>query len=83
MKIRDRQVLIASMQARQMTGAGLGRYAQVSGQFISGLRNGTKTTCTPRTATRIEEALGLQKGTLFVDPKSPDKRPAVKKQWAA
>jgi hypothetical protein len=45
--------------------------------------NARKTTCTPKVADRIEEALGLLKGTLFEDSKSPEKRPAVKKQAAA
>lgn len=74
MKIRDPKILVAAMQARNLTQAGLGRYAGVSRQFIYGLREGTKNTCTPITASRIEEALGLDKGTLFVEPESRSKR---------
>jgi plasmid maintenance system antidote protein VapI len=83
MKIRDRQLLINYMEDRDISGARLGRHAEVSREFIRALRIGRKTTCTPKVADRIEEALGLLKGTLFEDSKSPEKRPAVKKQAAA
>lgn len=80
MKIRDRQLLINYMADRSISGARLGRHAECSRQFIHGLRNGDKTTCTPKVAERIEEALGLLKGTLFVESKSPESGHAVKKQ---
>lgn len=83
MKIRDRQLLINYMADRDISGARLGRHAECSRQFIHGLRAGTKSTCTPKVAERIEEALGLLKGTLFVESKSPDAGHAVKKQVAA
>ena len=83
MKIRDRQLLINYMTDRSVSGARLGRHAECSRQFIHGLRTGTKTTCTPKVAERIEEALGLLKGTLFVDSKSPENGHGVKKQMAA
>lgn len=83
MKIRDRQLLINYMADRTISGARLGRHAECSRQFIYGLRTGSKTTCTPKVAERIEEALGLLKGTLFVESKSPETGQTVKKRVAA
>lgn len=68
MRLRDYQLLVRYMEDRDMTQARLGRYAEVSRQFIHSLATGQKTTCTPAVAERIEEALGLLKGTLF-EPK--------------
>ena len=71
MKLRDHQLLVRYMEDRDMSQARLGRYAEVSRQFIHYLATGQKTTCTPAVAERIEEALGLLKGTLFEPKGSP------------
>lgn len=68
MKLRDRKLLKRYMDDRDMTQARLGRHADCSRQFIHMLVSGEKKTCTPMVAERIEEALGVLKGTLF-DPK--------------
>lgn len=66
MQIRDHELLVRYMEDRGMSQARLGRYAETSRQFIHQLTTGEKRTCTPQVADRIEEALGLLKGTLFV-----------------
>lgn len=71
MQIRDHELLVRYMEDRDMSQARLGRYAEVSRQFIHKLVTGEKRTCTPAVAERIEEALGLLEGTLFVPRKSP------------
>lgn len=71
MKLRDPELLGTYMGARDFTNARLGRYASVSRQFIWALRNDPlKQTCTPEVARRIEEALSVLPGTLFVAPVS-------------
>ena len=71
MRLKDADLLIRYMEAKDMTQARLGRYADCSRQFIHMLVNGQKNTCTPAVAARIEEALGLLKGTLFEPNESP------------
>lgn len=71
MELRDRELLARYMEDRDMNQARLGRYAEVSRQFIHKLVSGEKKTCTPAVADRIEEALGVLKGTLFVPHASP------------
>ncbi|MDY6054376.1 helix-turn-helix transcriptional regulator [Micrococcus sp.] len=73
MQIRDHELLVRYMEDRGMSQARLGRYAETSRQFIHQLTTGEKRTCTPQVADRIEEALGLLKGTLFVPHESPTK----------
>lgn len=83
MRLRNRELLIKYMEASGVTGAGLARSAQCSRQFIYSLRNGDRTTCTPKLAKLVEEALRVVPGTLFVDSKSHDSRLAVKRQATA
>lgn len=66
MKLRDTKMLGDYMEAGDFTGARLARYAECSRQFISLLLLGKRTTCTPAMAARIEEALRVLPGTLFV-----------------
>lgn len=70
MKLRDHTLLVRYMDDRDMSQARLGRYAECSRQFIHMLYTGEKNTCTPAVADRIEEALGLLKGTLFAPKES-------------
>lgn len=57
-----------------MSQARLGRYAEVSRQFINQLVSGDCATCTPMVADRIEEGLGVVPSTLFERCKSPSER---------
>jgi hypothetical protein len=83
MTLTNRKLLAAYMADKDFSQARLGRYAECSRQFIWQLINGDRNTCTKEVAGRIEEALGLLKGTLFVPNESPATGPAVKKQVAA
>lgn len=83
MKLRDRELLAAYMAQKDFSQARLGRYAECKRQFIWALLHGDRNTCTEDVAKRIEEALGLLKGTLFEDSKSSANGPQVKKQTAA
>lgn len=75
MQLRDPDLLVRYMEDRDMSQARLGRYAECSRQFINKLTSGEKNTCTPAVANRIEEALGVLKGTLFMPHESPTARP--------
>lgn len=66
MKLTSAATLKALMDQKAFTGERLGRYAGCSRSFICQLRNGTKTTCTPKLATAIAEALGVPLEILFV-----------------
>lgn len=83
MTLRDRQLLAAYMQQKDFSQARLGRYAECSRQFIWQLLSGARNTCTKNVAERIEEALGLIPGTLFVANESTATGPQVKKRSAA
>lgn len=54
-----------------------------SRQYISQLRNGTRKTCKPDTATRIAAVMGLGLDVLFVPRTSSVKRPEPPKRPAA
>jgi len=77
MKLTRPDLLAEYMRDRDFTQARLARYAGCSRQFIHMLLTEDRTTCTPAIAERIEEALNLLPGTLFVDQKSPTGRPRV------
>lgn len=64
-QLRDAQLLVNWMAEKDMTQARLGRYAECSRQFINQLVVGSRNTCTPIVASRIEEGLGVVPGTLF------------------
>lgn len=71
MKLRDAGLLVRYMDVNDFSQARLGRYAGCSRQFIHMLASGQKTTCTREVGTRIEEALRVLPGTLFVPQVSP------------
>jgi len=77
MKLRDAALLARYMQANDFSQARLGRYAGCSRQFIHQLVSGEKRTCTREIGERIEEALRVLPGTLFVPQESPNVRPRV------
>jgi DNA-binding Xre family transcriptional regulator len=71
MELRSAELLIDFMKHRDnMKTVELARYADVSKQFISRLRMGHDKTCKPETAERIERALGVPPGALFVEKTS-------------
>lgn len=70
MRLRDAELLANYMKASDFSQARLGRYAQVSRQFINQLLRGERRTCTREVGQRIEEALRVLPGTLFVPKES-------------
>lgn len=81
MRLTNPQLLASYMDNRNFSQARLARYANCSRQFIWQLLNDPmKRTCKRETGQRIEEALGLLPGTLFLDSMSPVERPAVPHQ---
>lgn len=77
MRLRDPELLVAHMKHADYSQARLGRHAETSRQFIYKLVTGQSRTCTPRVGQRIEEALGVLPGTLFVLEKSTDTKRSV------
>lgn len=78
MKLREPELLAGYMRMNDFTQARLGRYAGVSRQFIHMLVTGEKNTCTKAVGERIEEALRVLPGTLFVPNQSTKPGPSVK-----
>ena len=78
MRLTNPELLKRYMTAHDFSQARLGRYAGCSRQFIWKLLNDPEvTTCTPEIGRRVEEALSLLPGTLFMPSVSPDKRVEV------
>lgn len=78
MKLEKPELMADYMKAKGFSQARLARYAECSRQFIWALLNGDRNTCTKAVGDRIEEALSLLPGTLFLDSVSSDARPTVK-----
>lgn len=78
MKLKEPQLLAAYMKSEKFSQARLARYAECSRQFIWALLNGDRTTCSEPVGRRIEEALGVLPGTLFLSSVSSDARPVIK-----
>lgn len=83
MKLKDPELLAAYMEAKGFSQARLSRHAECSRQFIWALLNGDRTTCTKFVGDRIEEALSVLPGTLFLDSLSSDARPVVARSATA
>ena len=83
MKLKDRDLLVAHMKHRDFTQARLARSAGCSRQFIHLLVTGTRTSCTERVGVRIEQALDVPSGTLFLRQESRIARPSVKHHGTA
>lgn len=66
MKLRDPRLLRAYMMLAGINQAHLGRRAGCSRQFIHMLLTGEKRSCRSDVADRIEEAVRVRSGTLFV-----------------
>lgn len=74
MKLQSKDLLRSLMEdeRRNFSMARLARYSGCSKSFISHLRSGRKTTCTPELAERIAEALQVPVELLFVPSISAD-----------
>lgn len=77
MRLRDPDLLKRYMDSADFSQARLARYAECSRQFIHKLVSGQSRTCTPVVGERIEEALRVLPGTLFVLERSSTTRPTV------
>lgn len=65
MKIRSKDILIAFMEDKNFSTQRLATYAGCSKSMVGHLRSGHKTSCTPRLAQRIAEALDVPLVALF------------------
>ena len=66
MTLISAETLAALMRQKDFNGSRLARYAGCSRQFISQLMLGQKSTCTPKLAVNIAEALDVPLALLFV-----------------
>lgn len=83
MKLTDPALLRGYMEKREITGARLGRKADVTRQFVYQLVGGTRSRTSEERAVRIEEALGLLPGTLFKPDDVPGPEAGTKESAAA
>jgi transcriptional regulator with XRE-family HTH domain len=83
MRLTSQDTLRALMDQREFSYERLARYAGCSKSFISHLAKGRKTTCTPRLAENIAEALDVPLGLLFVDSMSTASRQNIDRESAA
>ena len=67
MKLRSADILRAYMEEKGFSIGQLARYAGCSRGFISHLLAGRKTSCTPKLADNISEALGAPTIAIFVE----------------
>lgn len=66
MKLTSPDLLVAHMRHKDFSQARLGRAAGTSRQFIHLLIVGERSSCSERVGKRIEEALDVPPGTLFL-----------------
>ena len=84
MKLRSADILLAYMDEKDFSIGQLARYAGCSRAFISHLRAGRKTSCTPQLAERIAEALDAPRVALFVEnPPTVSSRSSTSQEPAA
>jgi hypothetical protein len=72
MKLRSREILDAFMANKGFSNGRLAQYAGCSRAFIGHLRTGLKTSCTPKLAEAIAEALDVPLVALFEPKTSAD-----------
>ena len=65
-ELKSRRLLADYVKHMQWSGRRLAREAGLGHAITAHLLNGTRKTCTPDTARKIEEALGCPRGLLFV-----------------
>lgn len=71
MRLQNPKLMADYMANANVSQARLSRHADCSRQFIHMLLTGSRKSCTKPIAERIEEALHLLPGTLFVEETSP------------
>ena len=76
MRLRNRYELIARMEQRGLSVRELARWAACHPSMIGHLRTGVLSSCTPKLAARIEKALDVEPGTLFVEDRA-DRRASI------
>ncbi|WP_217996826.1 helix-turn-helix domain-containing protein [Nocardioides jensenii] len=72
MRLRSAEVLRAFMKQKNFSMQRLATYSGCSKSFIGFLANGDKTTCTPKLAANIAEALDVPLDVLFEQHASAD-----------
>ena len=86
MRLRNRHELIARMEQRGLSVRELARWAACHPSMIGHLRTGLLSSCTPKLAARIEKALDVEPGTLFVEASAEDAASIVShtdgRRWA-
>lgn len=83
MQLRDADLLANYMKIADYTQARLARRAHTTRQFIHLLVTGQRRTCTKQLAERIEAALDVPPGAIFVPIKSPTRKPKVRNAGTA
>lgn len=73
MKLKDKELLTAYMRHTDFSQARLARAVGTSRQFIHMLASGEKSSCSEKVGSRIEQALNVPPGTLFLRQVSPNK----------
>lgn len=71
MECRDADLLVRYMETADYSQARLARRARTTRQFVHLLATGQRKTCSKEVADRIEEALHVLPGTIFMPRKSP------------
>ena len=66
MRLRDRNLLRAAIASQHFTIRDTAALSRCSPAMIGHLLSGHKTSCTPELAVRIEKALRVQPGSLFM-----------------
>ncbi len=85
MKLRSPQLLeafIGPEPGKKMSGRQLARYVEVHPSFIDHLKKGRSTSCRPKVADRIAEALGVPTTVLFEERPSSRERSSDKSSAA-
>lgn len=71
------RALVGPEEDKVMSGRKLARYAETHPSFIDHLLSGRRSSCSPKTADRIAEALGVSTALLFDEQVSTTKQLSV------
>lgn len=82
MRLNSPLVLAGLLDHHGISMSRLARYAGCSKSFVSHLTAGRRTSCTPRLAERIAEALGVPLEVLFTPRESTTTQPPIKQDAA-
>lgn len=83
MQVRSTEILQKYMEASGLNQSELARLSGTARQYVHLLATGQRKSCGPRIARRIEEALRVLPGTIFVEMKSSTTRRRVNKAKTA